>query len=173
MPGVKKGQGGTPFLDRELRRGQSQAKLMDLGKAAPQDIGGTNVRPNQPPSATPAGSPATSQRAAPPSLEKTPARPRDSQGAPESRLMSIPTVDDEFPVSDLAGADGTGVNIAATSLGERFYRRYGRFPTEVDLSIINLRRRFEQDTGRPPTRDELLASLRDNMIVNREDEFVG
>jgi len=84
--------------------------------------------------------------------------------------MSIPTVDDEFPVSDEPGKEG---NVEASTLGERFYRRYGRFPTEVDLSIINLRRRFEKDTGRPPTRDELLASLRDNMIVNREDEFIG
>ena len=171
MPGVRRGQGGgTPFLDRELRRGESQRKLMDLGKAAPQDVGGTNVRPNQPPSAKPAASPATPQKDVPLSLEQTPARPRNPQEAPASRLTSIPTVDDEFPVGDMPGKEG---NVAATSLGERFYRRYGRFPTEVDLSIINLRRRFEKDTGRPPTRDELLASLRDTMVVNREDEFLG
>jgi len=90
-----------------------------------------------------------------------------------SGLISIPTIDQEFPVSDLVGAVGRGENVAATSFGERFYRRYGRYPTEVDLSIINLRRRFEQDQGRPPTRDELLATLRETMVVNREDELLG
>lgn len=178
MPGVKQGRGGTPFLDRELRRGKSQQQLIDLpqpggvGQKAPQGVGGTNVRPNQPPSAEPAGTPAPTPRAADTTLARTPARPRGTT-EPESRFMSIPTVDEEFPVSDLVGAGGQGANIAATSLGERFYRRYGRYPTETDLSIINLRRRFERDQGRPPTRDELLAALRNNMIVNREDELLG
>lgn len=179
MPGAKQGRGGTPFLDRALRRGKSERDLIDVpqpggvGQKAPQGLGGVNVRPNQPPSAEPVGTPATPQRGVEPNLAQTPARPRDQQGAQESRLMSIPTIDEEFPVSDLVGATGPGANIAATSLGERFYRRYGRYPTEVDLSIINLRRRFEKDQGRPPTRDELLATLRNNMVVNREDELLG
>jgi hypothetical protein len=61
--------------------------------------------------------------------------------------------------------------VAATNLGDRFYRRYGRYPTDVDLSIIATRRRFESTKGRPPSRDELLAYLRQG-IVNREDEFL-
>lgn len=174
MPGVKRGQGSTPFLDRELRQGQTRRQLMDVpqpggvGQRAP----GVNVRPNIPPSAQPAGTPATPQRGADTDLARTPARPRGTT-EPVSGLISIPTVDQEFPVSDLVGAVGRGENVAATDFGERFYRRYGRYPTEVDLSIINLRRRFEQDQGRPPTRDELLATLRDSMVVNREDEFLG
>ena len=171
MPNVKQGRGGTPFLDRELQRGARQGKLMDtpqpqsLGQRSPTGMGGTNVRPNQPPAAAPAA-PAAPQE----DLSKIPARPR--QEAPPAYL-TIPRIDDEFPVADLVRATGTGENLAATSLGERFYRRYGRNPTEVDLSIINLRRKFETDTGRPPTRDELLMTLRNNMVVNREDEFLG
>lgn len=173
MPGVRQGRGNTPFLDRELRKGAAQQKLMDipqpggLGQASPTGLGGVNVRPNQPPAAAP--EPGRVQEPEQ-DISKIPARPRQEE-AP--RFLSIPRLEDEFPVSDLVGATGQGQNVAATTFGERFYRRYGRNPTEVDLSIIALRRRFEQDMGRPPTRDELLANLRSNMLVNREDEFLG
>lgn len=178
MPGTKQGRGGTPFLDRELRKGKAQQNLMDIpqpggvGQKAPQGIGGTSVRPNQAPSAQPVVTPAPTPKAADTSLTQTPARPRGTT-EPASRFMSIPTIDEEFPTSDLAGATGQGANLAATTFGERFYRRYGRNPTDVDLAIINMRRRWEREQGRPPTRDELLAMLRNNMLVNREDEFLG
>jgi len=86
--------------------------------------------------------------------------------------MSIPTVDEEFPISDLVESTAKGTNVAATNFGERFYRRYGRYPTDADLSIISLRRRFEREQGRPPSRDELLAAVRQN-LVNRQDEMLG
>jgi len=65
--------------------------------------------------------------------------------------MSIPTVDEEFPAADLIRATGEGTNVAATGFGERFYRRYGRYPTDADLGIIAMRRQFEKAQGRPPT----------------------
>lgn len=158
-------------------KGTRQQKLMDvpqpggLNQPSPTGLGGVNVRPNQPPAAGPAAPAAGSQE----ELIRTPARPgqtgQTAQPAQEPRLNSIPRIDDEFPVADLVRATGTGENIAATSLGERFYRRYGRYPTEVDLSILNLRRKFEHDVGQPPTRDELLQTLRNNM-VNRQDEML-
>jgi len=74
-------------------------------------------------------------------------------------------------MQDLVDASATGTNVAATTLGERFYRRYGRYPTDTDLSIIAARRQFETTKGRPPSRDELLAYLRQS-VVNRNDEFL-
>jgi len=174
MPGVKKGQGGIPFLQRELQKGNAQQKMMDVpqpggvGQASPTGLGGTNVRPNQPPAKETA--PKEPKAAPAQDISKIPARPRQ-EAAPA--FLSIPRIDDEFPISDLVGATGQGQNIPASTLGERFYRRYGRYPTETDLGIIAVRRRFEKDSGRPPTRDELLSTLRNNMIVNREDEFLG
>lgn len=153
-----------------------RGRLMDVpqpggvGQRSPQGLGGVNVRPNQPPAAEPVGAPAPTPEAPPEDFTRTPARPRAQ--APQ-RLAGVPRVDEEFPISDLADATGgPGTNVAATGLGERFYRRYGRYPTDADLGIISLRRRFENETGRPPTRDELLAAVRQN-TVNREDEFLG
>lgn len=172
MPGVKQGR-GTPFLDRELRKGAAQQKLMDvpqpggLNQPSPTGLGGVNVRPNQPPAAAP-----PPEQAAAPPQDPNKMRAKPNPGATGQQYTSIPKIDDEFPVSDLVRATGTGENLAATTLGERFYRRYGRYPTEVDLSILNLRRRFEHDSGRPPTRDELLMTLRNTMIVNRQDELL-
>jgi len=138
-----------------------------VGQKSPTGVGGTNVRPNQPPPTEPTPREPKPQQQ---DISKIPARPRQ-EAAPA--FLSIPRIDDEFPVADLVGATGQGQNIPASTLGERFYRRYGRFPTETDLGIIAVRRRFEKDAGRPPTRDELLSTLRNNMIVNREDEFLG
>lgn len=177
MPGTKQGRGGTPFLDRELRKGKAQQNLMDIpqpggvGQRAPQGVGGTSVRPNQPPSAQPAVIPAPTPKAVDTGLAQTPARPRGTT-EPASRFMSIPTIDEEFPISDLVEATGQGTNVAATGFGERFYRRYGRYPTDADLSLISLRRRFEREQGRPPSRDELLAAVR-RTVVNRQDEMLG
>lgn len=173
MPGVKAGR-GTPFLDRELRKGAAQQKLMDvpqpggLGGPSPTGLGGTNVRPNQAPAAAPPAQAAAPQQ----DLSKIPARAKQPATGTGQRLNAIPMLDDEFPASDLVNSTGTGTNIAATGYGERFYRRYGRYPTNVDMSIIALRRQFETTQGRSPTRDELLAAVR-QQTVNRQDELLG
>jgi len=173
MPGVRRGQGSTSFIDRELQTGKRRAAISDvpqpggLGGVSPTGLGSTPQRP--------VNAPQGGEREA---LLNTPARRAGSApmstGAPtaEPRLLSIPRIDEEFPVADLVGSTLTGQNVATTTFGERFYRRYGRYPTDVDLNIISLRKRYEADKGRPPTRDELLGYLRQG-VLNRSDEMLG
>lgn len=177
MPGVRRGQGSTTFIDRALQTNRRRAALTDTpqptageGVAAPspqtQQLGSTPQRP--------VNAPQGAEREA---LLRTPARPAGSASplsaapSPEPRLRSIARVDEEFPPQDLAEASATGTNVAATNLGERFYRRYGRYPTDVDMSILAARKQFETTKGRPPSRDELLTYLR-QLTVNRNDEFL-
>ena len=172
MPGVRRGQGSTSFIDRELQTGRRRAAISDvpqpggLGAPSPTGLGSQPVRPVNPPQ--------RNQEA----LLNMPARRAGTAPQPtgvptaEPRLLSIPKVDDEFPLADLVASTATGTNIATTTFGERFYRRYGRYPTDVDLNIISLRRQFETAKGRAPNRDELLQYLRQGTL-NREDEFLG
>lgn len=81
--------------------------------------------------------------------------------------MPLPTLDEEFPADTLYESDG-GAVLPATSLHDRFYRRYGRMPTDTDAYVLNMRQQYERNVGRPPNKTELLAIAR-QAYESRED----
>jgi hypothetical protein len=169
MPNQLSG-GGAPFLERVLRAGNKRNSL--LGMPAP---GGTNVptpgvgRAPMPSNLEP------SQERGPRPEERQPRPQPTPQGGGQPQQQSqpeqpIPSLDEELPSTTLADADG-GEVFPASSLGERFYRRYGRNPTDVDYHLLHMREQFEQFYGRAPTKTELMSSIRRQYEV-REDRFV-
>ena len=64
------------------------------------------------------------------------------------------SLDEELPADTLYESDG-GQVLPATALHDRFYRRYGRLPTDVESYILHARQQYEKQMGRSPTAEEL------------------
>lgn len=162
---------GAPFLERVLRTGKKWQGLMGvnypggLGQADPHSIGGTAAPPARP---TPSGEPAPASPAAPPltppitepmpEAAEPPAPAPGTPGAPESDFP-FPWLDDDMPTDVLHGADSQAPVLPAITLGERFYRRYGRLPGPMEAWMSSFRMQYETKMGRPPTKIEIETAL--------------
>lgn len=159
--------GGASFLERVLRGGSKRQALLGMpasgGVGVPDPGMGRAPMPSQ---LTPSQE-RVAQPAPEPSPEPTPTQAAPQQPQPEE---PIPSLDEELPVDTLAESDG-GQVFPAAGLGDRFYRRYGRSPTDVDYHILHMRQQFEQAYGRSPTKTELMSSIKRQYEV-REDRFV-
>lgn len=172
---------GSPFLERILRGGKKRQGLLDMsasgGVGVPSPTGlGSGQGP--PPRPTPAADisemvPPTPAPAAPPEAAPV-AGPEGAPApaAPPEPTQAMPLLEEEFPSSTLFESDGERAGrtvLRAPSLRERFYRVYGRLPTDVETYILHLRDRYEKQLGRAPVLGELHSEI-ERMYEVRRDE---
>lgn len=148
---------GAPFLERIMRKGRKQNALLNMPQSGGVNVPSpTGLESGQkpPPRPTPAAAPEqpTAPTAAP---EAAP-----TQGPLVQQALNLPTLDEELPAGALKDADGGGDVFPAANLMERFYRVYGRMPDDVDMYVLNFRRQFEENRGRPPTKEDVIAAVR-------------
>jgi len=80
----------------------------------------------------------------------------------------LPSLDEEFPGDTLYESDG-GQVLRAGALTDRFYRRFGRMPTDTDMYILHIRREYERNLGRSPTKNELRLAIRRTYEAGAEE----
>lgn len=151
---------GTPFLERIMRKGKKQNALLNvpqsggMGLPSPTGVGsGQKPPPRKPPAAAAQIAPVGGGAAPAPTA---PAEPMHQPQQPPIDQMPLPLLDEEFPADSVDGEQMLG----AGSLNDRFYRVYGRSPSEVDMYILNIRRQFEQKRGRPPSKQDILEATK-------------
>lgn len=156
MPDQSSGPG---FLERMLRKGKKQNALLNMpqsggiGMPSPTGLGSGQAPPPRP-------TPAAAAQIAPAGGTPMAAPEAAAAPPPDPDMLPLPSLDEEFPLDTLAEPMAGQQVFSAGSLTDRFYRTYGRAPTETDMYVLNIRRQFETKRGRSPSKRDIMEAMK-------------